>query len=87
MPMNAKYDLHLLNLSSVRLISKIIQDFIQSIQLYTSMFLYPIHITVDLTESVVSMQMYDDFKEMIGRFDNSNLQYTYTYNPDGLDEE
>ena len=87
MPMNAKYDLHLLNLSSVRLISKIIQDFIQSIQLYSSMFLYPIRITVDLAESVVSMQMYDDFKEVIDRFDNSNLQYTYTCNPDGLEEE
>lgn len=87
MPMNAKYDLHLLNLSSARLISKIIQDFIHSIQLYSSMFMYPVRIIVDLTESVVSMQMYDDFKEVIDRFDNSNLQYTYTYNPDGLEEE
>lgn len=62
MPMKAKYVLHL-NLSSVRLISKLIKDFIQSIQNYSNMFLYPIRITADLTESIVSVQMYDDFEE------------------------
>lgn len=67
MPMKAKYDLHL-NLSSVRLISKLIKDFIQSIQDYSNMFLYPIRITADLTESIVSVQMYDDFEENLKYF-------------------
>lgn len=87
MPMRAKYDLHLLNLRSVRLISKIIQYFIQSIQLYSSMFLYQTRITVDLTKSVVSMEMYDDFEEVISRFYSGTLPYNYKYSPKGLDGE
>lgn len=87
MPMKAKYDLHL-NLSSVRLISKLIKDFIQSIQDYSNMFLYPIRITVDLTESIVSVQMYDDFEESIKHIDYIiPLPSNYVYKPNGLDEE
>lgn len=86
MPMKAKYDLHL-NLSSVRLISKLIKDFIQSIQLYYSNFLYPIRIIVDLIESVVSVKMYDDFEEVIGYFNSGTLPYNYKYSPRGLDGE
>ena len=87
MPMKAKYDLHL-NLSSVRLISKLIKDFIQSIQDYSNMFLYPIRITVDLTESIVSVQMYDDFEESIKHIDYMiPLPSNYVYKPNGLDEE
>lgn len=85
--MKAKYDLHL-NLSSVRLISKLIKDFIQSIQDYSSMFLYPIRITVDLTESIVSVQMYDDFEENLKYFERIiPLPSNYVYKPNGLDEE
>lgn len=88
MPMRAKYDLHLCDLSSVRLISEIIKDFIQSIQNYSSMFLYPIRITVDLTESIVSVQAYDDFEETLKYFEyNIPLPSNYVYKPSGLDEE
>lgn len=87
MPMKAKYDLHL-NLSSVRLISKLIKYFIQSIQDYSSMFLYPIRITADLTESIVSVQMYDDFEENLKYFERIiPLPSNYVYKPNGLDEE
>lgn len=87
MPMKAKYDLHL-NLSSVRLISKLIKDFIQSIQDYSNMFLYPIRITADLTESIVSVQMYDDFEENLKYFELIiPLPSNYVYKPNGLDEE
>lgn len=87
MPMKAKYVLHL-NLSSVRLISKLIKDFIQSIQNYSNMFLYPIRITADLTESIVSVQMYDDFEENLKYFEYIiPLPSNYVYKPNGLDEE
>ena len=87
MPMNARYDLHLPNLSCISLISKIIQHFIQSIQLYYSNFLYPIRIVVDLTELVVSVKMYDDFEKVIGYLSHSILPYNYKYSPRGLDGE
>ena len=87
MPMNARYDLHLPNLSCISLISEIIQHFIQSIQLYYSNFLYPIRIIVDLIESVVSVKMYDDFEEVIGYFNSGTLPYNYKYSPRGLDGE
>lgn len=87
MPMNAKYDLHLLSLSSIRSTSKIIQDLIQSIQLYYSGFLYPIRIIVDLTESIVSVKMYDDFEKVISYLSHSTLPYNYKYSPNGLDKE
>lgn len=85
--MNAKYDLHLRSLSSIRSTSEIIQDLIQSIQLYYSGFLYPIRIIVDLTESIVSVKMYNDFEKVIGYLSHSTLPYNYEYSPNGLDEE
>lgn len=84
MPMNAKYDLHLRSLSSIRSTSEIIQDLIQ---LYYSGSLYPIRIIVDLTESIVSVKMYDDFEKVIGYLSHSTLPYNYEYSPNGLDEE
>lgn len=84
MPMRAKCDLHLSGLSSVSLISKIIQ----SIQLYSSMFLYPIRITVDLTESIVSLETNYDFEEALRYFEYTiSLPYNYVYKPSGLNEE
>lgn len=87
MQMNAKYDLHLRSLSSIRSTSEIIQDLIQSIQLYYSGFLYPIRIIVDLTESIVSVKMYNDFEKVIDYLSHSTLPYNYEYSPNGLDEE
>lgn len=88
MLMNAKYDLCLSGLKSFKSKLEIIKRFIQSIQDYYSMFLYPIRITVDLTESIVSVQMYDDFEENIKYFSCIiPLPSNYVYKPNGLDEE
>lgn len=86
--MNAKYDLCLSDLKSFKSKLEIIKRFIQSIQDYYSMFLYPIRITVDLTESIVSVKMYDDFEENIKYFSYIiSLPSNYVYKPNGLDEE
>lgn len=88
MPMNAKYDLCLSDLTPFKSKLEIIKCFIQWIQDYSNMFLYPIRITVDLTESIVSVQMYDDFEESIKHIDYMiPLPSNYVYKPNGLDEE
>ena len=52
------------------------------------MLLYPIRITADLTESIVSVQMYDDFEENLKYFERIiPLPSNYVYKPNGLDEE
>lgn len=86
--MNAKYDLCLSDLTPFKSKLEIIKCFIQWIQDYSNMFLYPIRITVDLTESIVSVQMYDDFEESIKHIDYMiPLPSNYVYKPNGLDEE
>lgn len=88
MPMNAKYGLCLLDLMSFKSKLEIIKRFIQGVQDYSSMFLYPIRITVDLTESIVSVQMYDDFEEKLKHIDYMiPLPSNYVYKPNGLNEE
>lgn len=88
MPMNAKYDLHLSDVKSFKSKLEIIKDFIQCTHDYSNMFLYPIRITIDLTESIVSMQMYDDFEENLKYFEyRIPLPSNYAYKPNGLDEE